>query len=58
LRVDGIAGSIGAMDGRGSRPMTGPDGERLSLCVCSTLRMVSRAVTQLYDDMLRPSGLR
>jgi len=38
--------------------MTGPDGERLSLCVCSTLRMVSRAVTQLYDDMLRPSGLR
>src|SRR3989449_10467565 len=46
------------MDGRGSRPMTGPDGERLSLCVCSTLRMVSRAVTQLYDDLLRPSGLR
>jgi DNA-binding MarR family transcriptional regulator len=30
----------------------------LSPCVCSTLRMVSRAVTQLYDDMLRPSGLR
>ena len=22
----------------------------LSPCVCSTLRMVSRAVTQLYDD--------
>jgi DNA-binding MarR family transcriptional regulator len=35
-------------------------GERgpLSPCVCSTLRMVSRAVTQLYDDILRPSGLR
>src|SRR2546426_9182355 len=32
--------------------------ERLSPCVCSTLRMVSRAVTQLYDDVLRPSGLR
>src|SRR5882724_7149721 len=31
---------------------------RLSPCVCSTLRMVSRAVTQLYDDILRPSGLR
>ena len=31
---------------------------RLSPCVCSTLRMVSRAVTQLYDDALRPSGLR
>src|SRR5258705_3235300 len=29
-----------------------------SPCVCSTLRMVSRAVTQLYDDILRPSGLR
>ena len=38
--------------------MTGPDRGRLSPCVCSTLRMVSRAVTQLYDDMLRPSGLR
>src|SRR5437867_1120481 len=31
---------------------------RLSPCVCSTLRMVSRAVTQLYDDILRPSGVR
>src|SRR6059036_1237984 len=31
---------------------------RLSPCVCSTLRMVSRTVTQLYDDILRPSGLR
>jgi DNA-binding MarR family transcriptional regulator len=31
---------------------------RLSPCVCSTLRMVSRAVTQLYDDVLRPAGLR
>jgi DNA-binding MarR family transcriptional regulator len=31
---------------------------RLSPCVCSTLRMVSRVVTQLYDDVLRPSGLR
>ena len=38
--------------------MTGPDRERLSPCVCSTLRMVSRAVTQLDDDILRPSGLR
>src|SRR3989440_1686191 len=58
LRVDGITDSIGAMDGRGSRPMTGPDRERLSPCVCSTLRMASRAMTQLYDDLLRPSGLR
>src|SRR5207249_236102 len=55
---DAIASSMGAMDGRGTRRMTGPDRERLSPCVCSTLRMVSRAVTQLYDDILRPSGLR
>src|SRR5262249_60246277 len=31
---------------------------RLSPCVCNTLRMVTRAVTQLYDDALRSSGLR
>src|SRR5689334_24259873 len=30
----------------------------LSPCVCSTLRMATRVVTQLYDDVLRPSGLR
>ena len=30
----------------------------LSPCVCNTLRMATRAVTQLYDDALRPSGLR
>ncbi len=29
---------------------------RLSPCVCNTLRMVTRVVTQLYDDCLRPSG--
>ena len=27
-------------------------------CVCNTLRMATRVVTQLYDDALRPSGLR
>src|SRR5438552_4331006 len=37
---------------------TGQDRGRLSPCVCNTLRMVTRAVTQLYDDVLRPSGLR
>ena len=37
---------------------TGRVPTRLSPCVCSTLRMVTRAVTQLYDDVLRPSGLR
>ncbi len=30
----------------------------VSPCVCNTLRMVTRAVTQLYDDVLRPSGVR
>ena len=46
------------MNGRRTRPTNGPDRARLSPCVCSTPRMVSRAVTQLYDDILRPSGLR
>jgi DNA-binding MarR family transcriptional regulator len=27
-------------------------------CVCTTLRKATRNVTQLYDDALRPSGLR
>jgi DNA-binding MarR family transcriptional regulator len=27
-------------------------------CACFNLRKASRAVTQLYDDILRPSGLR
>ena len=46
------------MNGRRTRPTNGPDRARLTPCVCTTLRMVSRAVTQLYDDILRPSGLR
>ena len=43
---------------RGTIRTTGQAPEGLSPCVCSTLRMVTRAVTQLYDDVLRPSGLR
>ena len=27
-------------------------------CVCGSLRKASRAVTQLYDEALRPTGLR
>jgi DNA-binding MarR family transcriptional regulator len=27
-------------------------------CVCANLRMASRAVTRVYDDALRPAGLR
>jgi len=46
------------MTRRGIRLTTGQDLGRLSPCVCNTLRMVTRAVTQLYDDVLRPSGLR
>ena len=39
---------------RSSRAET-PD---LRDCACFSLRRAARAVTQLYDDMLRPSGLR
>ncbi len=40
---------------------TGPDAELLKdsrLCLCDTLRMTARAVTAVYDDALRPLGLR
>src|SRR5438552_10476731 len=47
-----------SMSRPGTRLTTGQDRGRLSPCVCNTLRMVSRVVTQLYDDVLRPSGLR
>ena len=53
-----VAGSMTSMIRRGPRLTTGRDRGWLSPCVCSTLRMVSRAVTQLYDDVLRASGLR
>ena len=46
------------MSRRIAKPTSGEDRGQLSPCVCTTLRMVSRAVTQLYDDVLRPSGLR
>ena len=42
----------------GTKLTTGQDRGRLSPCVCNTLRLVTRVVTQLYDDCLRPSGLR
>ncbi len=32
--------------------------EESPLCLCDTLRMTARAVTQVYDDALRPVGLR
>src|SRR5882672_9401860 len=46
------------MNRQGATRTKGQDPRQLSPCVCNTLRMVSRAVTQLYDDVLRPSGLR
>jgi len=46
------------MNRHDARRTTRQDPQRLSPCVCNTLRMASRAVTQLYDDVLRPSGLR
>src|SRR5436309_15214184 len=48
-----IVGLPGPVEAGSMASMTG-----LSRCVCNTLRMVTRAVTQLYDDALRPSGLR
>ena len=30
----------------------------LPTCVCAALRQVTRAVTQIYDEALQPSGLR
>ena len=46
------------MTRHGIRLSAGQDLGWLSPRVCNTLRMVTRAVTQLYDDVLRPSGLR
>lgn len=36
--------------------LTRPD--ELSSCTCSNLRKAARAVTQAYDNALRPAGLR
>ena len=30
----------------------------VAFCACNTLRKTARAVTQLYDEVLKPSGLR
>lgn len=34
------------------------DAAELASCTCFNLRKATRAVTQLYDNILRPSGLR
>ena len=58
LRHIQTGGRIARMERHAAGVTSGPARGPLSPCVCSTLRMVSRAVTQLYDDILRPSGLR
>lgn len=40
------------------RPMTTSTPTPTLPCVCSRLRRATRAITQLYDDALAPSGLR
>ena len=35
-----------------------PQADELPHCVCGALRTVTRAVTQIYDDAMRPAGLR
>lgn len=42
----------------GGEHQIGKFGEEGSACVCFNLRKAARAVTQLYDDKLRPTGLR
>src|SRR5438876_8170474 len=53
-----LVGWRSVMASRTTEPRTALGRGRLSPCVCNTLRMVTRVVTQLYDDALRPSGLR
>jgi DNA-binding MarR family transcriptional regulator len=53
-----MAARMMSMSGLITKPMIGRNQGRLSPRVWNTLRMVSRVVTQLYDDCLRPSGLR
>jgi DNA-binding MarR family transcriptional regulator len=47
---------MGGRNRRAAMPQT--EAGALPRCVCGALRTVTRAVTQLYDDALRPSGLR
>jgi DNA-binding MarR family transcriptional regulator len=58
MSLTATTGLVVSMTERVAVPTAGQDRGRLSRCVCNTLRMVTRAVTQLYDDILRPSGLR
>jgi len=35
-----------------------PDATDVAMCTCANLRKVTRAVTQAFDEALRPAGLR
>src|SRR5512134_1350540 len=41
-----------------NRLASSPDPVRDAVCACARLRRASRAITQLYDDALAPTGLR
>ncbi|MEO8484949.1 MAG: MarR family winged helix-turn-helix transcriptional regulator [Betaproteobacteria bacterium] len=41
-----------------TRPASSTDHPLAAACACGRLRRASRAITQLYDDALAPSGLR
>src|SRR2546427_12967726 len=40
------------------QPRSAPDALPALPCACASLRRASRAVTQLYEQALRPSGIR
>ena len=35
-----------------------PVGTKVAQCVCGSVRKAARAVTKIYDDALRPAGIR
>jgi DNA-binding MarR family transcriptional regulator len=41
-----------------TQPRSAPDAPPALPCACASLRRASRAVTQLYEEALRPSGIR
>lgn len=40
------------------QPTTAQLAEIETMCVCSNVRKVARAITQLFDEILQPTGLR
>jgi DNA-binding MarR family transcriptional regulator len=52
-----IAVYTGIMNHQTSQPKQAVYQQVATLCTCGNLRRAARVITQLYDDMLRPSGL-